>query len=353
MKMMKLHHIALLIGAAILATACGGGKKEAKEPDKTLVRVAEAGSWEVEDLAEYTATIEPYYKNSITPAVSARIDQILVDVGAYVRKGQLLVRMDPTQYNTAAVQLATLEMDYSRTKAVYEAGGASKQQLDQIETQLKVAQESTKNLATNIEFRSPIDGVVTERNYEAGDFFGMNPAAILKVEQISRLKITAGVSEQYFPEVKLGQKVDIRVDLYPDQEFTGTISLIYPTIDPASRTFKVEVSVPNSGGKLRPGMFARTALKLGKHEGVQVPDLGVSKQMGTNESYAFVYKDGKVYRRTVTVGRHIGTMVDILSGIQAGEQVVVSGASRLLDEQEVDLAGEQAKTVAQDTAKTE
>ena len=147
----------------------------------------------------------------------------------------------------------------------------AQQKLDQAKAQLDVQREVVANLKKNIEVRSPISGVVTARNYESGDLFAQQP--ILHIMQIDPLKVIANISEQYFPNVKVGMPVKLAVDIFPDEEFTGTVSLIYPALDPTTRTFKVEVKVPNAKRTLRPGMYARTTFDMGSKEGVMVPDI--------------------------------------------------------------------------------
>ncbi len=164
-----------------------------------------------------------------------------------MHEGQLIVTLDPTQYTQQLVQLKTVEDDYNRLLPVYEAGGISAQQIQQAKAQLDVQREVVANLKKNIEVRSPITGVVTARNYESGDLFSAQP--ILHIMQIDPLKVIANISEQYFPNVKVGMPVELKVDIFPDQTFTGTVSLIYPALDPTTRTFKVEVKVPNAGAR--------------------------------------------------------------------------------------------------------
>ena len=192
---------------------------------------------------EFTSEIEPYKQNDITPAASGvHIDRILVEVGDPVRQGQLIVTLDPTQYTQQLVQLKTVEDDYNRLLPVYEAGGISAQQIEQAKAQLDVQREVVANLRKNIEVHSPITGVVTARNYESGDLFAAQP--ILHIMQIDPLKVIANISEQYFRNVKVGMPVDLKVDIFPGETFPGTVSLIYPALDPATRTFKVEVRCP-------------------------------------------------------------------------------------------------------------
>lgn len=323
-----------LISAIAFMTGCKGNKKskaeETEEVTSVLVKTKKAVFEDIEHSAEFTSNIEPYKENNIAPSMSVRIDQIFVDVGANVRKGQLLVRMDPTQYNQSNVQLTNLKADYDRLKAVYDAGGISKQQLDQAETALSVQLEQTNNLKDNIELRSPIDGVVTARNYDPGDMYSIDP--ILQVMQINTLKVTASVSEQYFPYIKTGMPAEIRVDMYSGRVFEGKVTLIHPAIDVATRTFNVEISIPNAKAELRPGMFSRTKLHFGTTRGIMVEDIAVQKQVGSNDKYLYVAAaDGKAERRNVFTGRQKGKQIEITNGIEEGDEIIVAGISRLFD----------------------
>lgn len=324
---------------ALLGLAACGSKQQTAvvETPRVLTRTETAELATVQLTEEYTSEILPYKENDITPAASGvHIDRILVDVGDRVRQGQVLVTLDPTQYNQALVQLKTVEDDYNRLKPVYDAGGISAQQIDQAKASLDVQREVVANLKKNIELRSPIAGVVTARNNEAGDLFMNQP--ILHVMQINPVKVIANIPEQFFPIVKVGMPVDLKLDAYPDRTFSGKVSLIHPALDATTRTFTVEVTVPNAGETLRPGMFARTIFNMGSKEGVMVPDVAVQKQVGSSERYLYVVKEGKAERRRVTLGRQTGAQIDILSGVEPGEEVAVTAFSRLDDGVEVEIA---------------
>lgn len=317
------------IAAVALFAGCRGGKKqdEAESQEKVLVKTEIADYTDVHTNVEFTSNILPYKENNIAPSLPVRIDDIRVDVGDAVVKGQLLVRMDPTQFNQANVQLSNLKSDFERVKRVYEAGGVSKQELDQLETQLSVQQDQVDDLRRNIELRSPIAGVVTKRSYDPGDMFGMEP--VLQVMQINTLKVSVAVSEKYFPLVSLGMGTKITVDMYKDRFFEGKVSRISPAIDPATRTFDVEVTIPNSKLELRPGMFSRTLFYFGSHRGIAVEDMAIQTQVGSNDKFLFVVKDGKAVRRNVTVALQVGSKIEIISGVEVGDEVVITGVSRL------------------------
>lgn len=334
MRKRLLFVVTALTAVAVLIGCRGRQQQTEVVEEKVKVKTEVASYVDVQNTVEFTSNIQAFKENNIAPSLPVRIDQILVDVGNRVSLGQLLVRMDPTQYNQANIQLANLEADFQRVKNVYEAGGVSKQELDQLETQLKVQKDQVDNLRTNIELRSPISGVITARNYDPGDMYSMEP--ILQVMQIEKLKVAVAISEKYFPLVKQGMNADILVDIYPDKVFNGTVSLIYPAIDPLSRTFTVEVTIPNGNHELRPGMFSRTIFHFGSHKGVVVEDIAVQKQVGSNDNFIFVVEDGKAVRRNIIVGRQVGGKIEILSGVRAGDQIIVTGVSRVESGYEVD-----------------
>lgn len=331
--------ILMMIAAAAMTAGCTGKRTTASAPEenRVLTRGVVAEETAVRLIEEFTSEIEPYRENDVTPAASGvHIDRILVEVGDAVREGQLVVSLDPTQYTQQLVQLQTIESDYNRLLPVYEAGGISTQQIEQARAQLDVQREVVANLKKNIEVRSPISGVVTARNYESGDLFAQQP--ILHIMQIDPLKVIVNISEQFFPQVKVGMPVDLYVDIFPGEIFAGRVSLIYPALDAATRTFKVEVTVPNGAGRLRPGMYARTAFDMGGKTGVMVPDVAVQKQVGSSERYVYVIVgDTVAERRSVEVGRQVGDRVDILRGVASGEQVAVTALSKLFDGARVEI----------------
>ena len=198
----------MLIAAAALAGCTGKKTADVQQETRVLTKTETAVAAPVQLAEEFTSEIEPYKQNDITPAASGvHIDRILVEVGDPVRQGQLIVTLDPTQYTQQLVQLKTVEDDYNRLLPVYEAGGISTQQIEQAKAQLDVQREVVANLKKNIEVRSPISGVVTARNYESGDLFAQQP--ILHIMQIDPLKVVANISEQYFPNVKVGMPVKL------------------------------------------------------------------------------------------------------------------------------------------------
>jgi len=333
------------ISAAIILFlyACGSRGTDADQTqtatsqDATvLVKVQTVSEQPVEQLTELTGNIEANRVNYIAPTIPGRIDNILVEVGARVQKGQLLVQMDRTNLVQARLQLTNAERELGRVTELFKSGSATQQQLDQLTSQVDILRETVRNLSENVELLSPIDGVVTSRFFDAKNIFG-GAQPILIVMQIVPVKALINISEIYFPLVKTGMEVRVRLDVYPDKDFVGKINIIYPTIDQLSRTFRAEVTIDNNDMSIRPGMFARVELNLGTINHVLVSDLAVIKQPGTNIRYVYTVENGYARRRELQLGRLIGNQYEVISGIDAGAQVVVAGQSRLLDQTPVKI----------------
>ena len=272
--MKKSIQLVALLLTVVMGSCTGGKDKAATEHvvEKPKVKVADVKARPVDQIQEYTATVEAEAKNNIAPSSPVRIDQIFVEVGDRVSKGQKLVQMDAANLKQTKLQLDNQEIEFNRMDELYKVGGASKSEWDASKMQLDVQRTAYKNLLENTSLVSPINGVVTARNYDNGDMYsGGNP--VLVVEQITPVKLMINVSESYFTQVKKGAPVDVKLDVYGDEIFKGTINLIYPTIDAATRTFPIEIKLDNRDQRVRPGMFARATLNFGTADNVVVPDL--------------------------------------------------------------------------------
>lgn len=321
--------------AMVLLGACSGAKEKENAAQEVVeerprVKLANVLARPVDQLQEYTATVEAEVKNNIAPASPVRIDRIAVEVGDRVSKGQKLVSMDAANLKQAKFQLDNQLIEFKRVDELYKVGGVSKSEWDAAKMALDVKQTAYDNLLENTSLLSPISGVVTARNYDNGDMYsGGEP--VLVVEQITPVKLLINVSEGYFAKVKKGASAKVKVDVYGDEEFEGKISLVYPTIDPATRTFPVEIQLYNRDQRVRPGMFARVTLNFGTQNHVVVPDLAIVKRAGSGDRYVYVYQDGKVSYNKVELGRRMDTEYELLSGVENNAQVVVAGQSKLAD----------------------
>jgi RND family efflux transporter MFP subunit len=330
--------IALLTVA--LLSACSGGKDkaatDAAAEEKPKVKLAEVTTRPVDQTQEYTATVEAEVTNNIAPSSPVRIEKIFVEVGDRVSKGQRLVQMDAANLRQLKLQMENERKEFERADELYKIGGISKSEWDATKMALDVRETAYKNLLENTTLVSPINGVVTARNYDSGDMYsGGNP--VLVVEQITPVKLLINVSETYFTKVKKGAPVDITLDVYGDEKFTGKVSIIYPTVDQTTRTFPVEIKLTNNDQRVRPGMFARVTMNFGTEDNVVVPDLAIVKQSGSGDRYVYVYDNGKVSYNKVELGRRMGSEYELKSGVPNSCQVVIAGQSKLVNGAEVDV----------------
>lgn len=294
------------------------------------VQVMTLSKTEIEREVVLPSTLEGIENIKVSSSVSGIIDDILVDVGDRVTKGQILVKMDPTQYTTTKLQYANLGVEMERMEALKAAGSISQQIYDQTKTQYEQLKEQLALYEKNTFVRADFAGVITARNFEPGELCAGQP--ILQLAQINKLKAYVNVQENYFPNIKNGMKLNITSDIYPGKVFSAKVQTVYPTIDPASHTFTVKIEVPNASEQLRPGMYVTTSIAVGKVQGILAPYQAVLKLIGSNERYVFLNDNGVAKRVKVTLGNRYDRDVEIISDeIKEGDQLVVVGQGRLVD----------------------
>ncbi len=337
MKYIKTLSLAAL---ALLAASCGNKSAEKEEAalqeEKPQVKIAKVTSQDIPQTETYTATVESDVKNNIAPNTPYRIEKIFVEVGDQVHKGQVLVQLDASNLRQLKLQLENQKVEFARTQQLYQVGGASKAEYDNAKMQLDVFSTQYRQLVENTQLVAPISGVVTARNYDNGDMYSSGQP-VLTIEQTNPVKLLVNVSENYYKLVKKGMPVDIALDAYEGESFTGKVTIVYPSIDVTTHTFPVEVTISNPAQKVRPGMFARATISYGSANHVLVPDEAIVKQIGAGDRYVYVYKAGKVSYNKVELGQHIGTSYEIFSGVNPGDQVVIAGHSRLANGKAVDV----------------
>lgn len=333
------------IALAATAILCSCGSSETTETTETTqvqvqqekpkVKIAQVVAEEVAQLEQYTTTVEAEVKNNIIPSSALRIEKILVEVGDNVRKGQTLVLLDASSLDQLKLQVANQQIDFKRVEELYKVGGASKAEYDNAKTQLEVNKRALANKLENTILVSPIDGVVSARNYDNGDMYGSKP--ILVVEQITPVKMKINVSESRYAQTNKSLPVTATFDTYGDREFTGKIDIVYPTIDAATHTFPVEIKIANSDRKVRPGMYGHITVNFGTKNRVVVPDRAVIKQAGAGDYYVYTYENGKVKHNKVELGRRMGDRYELISGVETGSYVVIAGQTNLSNDKEVEV----------------
>ena len=330
---MKYNRILSVALAVLFLTACGNKEQQNTtvnpQAAAPVVSVVTATSEDVEVNKTFTSNIEPYVTNNIVSQAAGRIMSINAEVGDKVRKGQLLAKMDDVNLAKTRMQYVNDSTELSRLTELYKIGAVSQADYDLAKLSLEITKKTYNNLLENTYLRSPINGVVTARNYDKGDMYSMTQP-IFVVEQIVPVKMLINISESYFTQVHQGMEFDIEVDAYPGEVFKGKVNLIYPTVSSTTHTFSVEVVAQNADQRLRPGMFARVTACFGINHHVVVPDVAVVKQQGSGEHFIYVLNaDNTVTYTKVELGRRLGGRYEIVSGINEGDAIVTEGQARL------------------------
>lgn len=330
---MKTITIIPVLACALAFTGCGGGDKATTTEDSVQIAIVDVDVAHIQSVPQtrsYTANVEAFNINNISPSSSNRIIAIKADVGDHVQRGQVLVTLDQANADQLRINLEETERQYNRAVQLLSIGSGTQSAVDQLRTQLEAQRAQYRNVMDNTQLVSPISGVVTARNYDPGDMTGSEP--VLTIGQITpAVKLMINVNETDLSVVKNGMSVDVLFDAYADEQFSGRITRVSPAVDVNTRTFPVEVQVNNADGRIRPGMFARVNINIGANDNVVVPDRAVVKQTGSNVKYVFVYSNGHVAYRQVQLGQRLDNAYELLEGLNDGDTVVVAGQSLLND----------------------
>lgn len=326
------------------------------------VEVARAGRGEVRRVVEYSGRLAPETEVNIVPKIPGRIAEICADVGDRVKRGQVLVRLEDAELvaalhsaeaglaaaeanaRIAAAALEDARRNLERMRQLYEAGAVSQQQLEQAqlnydraaagvaEAQVRQAQaavEAARLQLANAVITSPIDGVVTARYADPGALAG-NAQPVLTLAAIDSVQVQISVTGDDVNKIGVGQQVKVSVPSAGDRVFMGRVARIAPAADPRSRLYPVEIAISNPDHALKPGMFARVELTIDvRKDAIRVPLQALVTKDG--EKVLFVVESGRARERKVKVGISDERYAEIISGLRAGELVVVSGQEFLTD----------------------
>lgn len=340
MSKLKFLTLCLMAGILSLGTSCTSKSKKNTDTASDSLRTVTVKTMivqkeEINRNVEYTATLIPFEEVHLAPSTPGRIEKINVEISDIVSKGQVVALMDRTNLEQARINLMKLETDFKRLDTLKKTKSIADQQYDQIKSAYEIAKNSFQFLLENTQLKAPFSGIVSGKYFEDGEIYSGSPiatvgkAAIISIVQINQVKALIGVSSTYFPLINKGMKAEVKSELYPDLTFNGEIYRIYPTIDNTTKTFTVEIAIQNSNLKLRPGMFSKINLNLGKGKGILVPNIALIKQTGTNDMFAFINKNNIATKMLVKTGRMIDDKIEILDGLNEGDELIIVGQNKL------------------------
>jgi len=381
----------LLVAAPLAAAGCSTGDAKAKEQPtaRAPIEVAAVAATE-QPIARFiraTGTLMAEEQAEVAAETAGRVVAAPIERGAHVNEGSEMIRLSPTETDAqlkeaeanaaqiearlglgssgafdvnavpevqnakAAYELA--QSEFNRIKSLLDQRVVSASEFDQRRTQMEATRqqyEAAKNGAAqqyqslqaararvslarkalaDTSVRAPFTGVVAQRLVSLGDYVtrGMKVAVVVRVNPL-RVQLT--VPEQAVSAIAVGQPVNFDVDAYAGRQFLGTVKYVSPALEANQRALKVEATVPNAAGELKPGLFATARIEQPKKvPGVLVPAASVQTTAGT--SRVFVVAGDHVEERVVTTGQPVGDLIEITNGVKAGERVATKNVAKLAD----------------------
>lgn len=324
-----------LLAAALFVAACGGratapvaapAAGEAVPPGAQLLTVKlEPAAARIDVVG--TAASEKII--SVNARLSAYVNEVFASAGDRVKAGQVLLRLDDRelreQLAAAESQLKQAESEYKRAQALFEKNATTDQALTAAESGFHTARaqvERVRVMLSYAEVTSPLDGIVTERHVNVGDLASPG-LSLLAVYDPADMRLEASVPVRLIEKLALGQQVEVALD-YPRRTLQGEVTEIVSEIDPLSRTRKVKVKL-NGADDVLPGAFGRLWIEEEPRPTILLPAAAVQR-VGQLDIVRVV-KDGRALRRLVRTGPRFGDQVEILSGLQAGESVVMGSGN--------------------------
>jgi RND family efflux transporter MFP subunit len=363
---MKRLRPAPLVLALVAAAGCSNATDEraaqAGRPP-VAVETARVATSDIEQAVEVVGALSARSEADVKSEYSGTVAEVYVTQWVRVQKGTPLARLD-TREAAAAVQLARAVLlqaevavqragrELERTAKLQESGVATPQALDEARTVDEAARAQSAAARAQLEMaetrldkavlRSPIEGVVARRTVNVGDYVENmgSPAPMFHIVDARALELVASVPSARIAELKVGQPVVFSCDALPGRELGGRVSFVNPAAEEVSRTVKVKVEVPNVAEALKPGLFVKGRIVTGTRAGVVVLPRSalVTWDAVHGTGAVFLLEGGLARRRGIQTGALAGESVEVVGGLQAGDEVVTRGGFNLRD-------GERVRTV--------
>lgn len=341
---MKRFSFLIFIPGILALSACTNSDTAAREPERRVpVRVLEAKRSQRSETLRFLGTVEADLEMKLSFTFGGKIRTLRFDEHDRVEKGALLAELDTVELlarkekagenlQKAKRDLARMEKLHSREIIPLASSQDARSAAVLASAELKMVEDRLKHAR----IRAPFSGRIREKRAEAGEVAGAGvPVAVLT--RMDPIVVNITIADHDLPKVTPGLEVSVRVDTYPREVFKGPVRRVDTSADPLSRAFSAEVLIPNPDEKLRPGQIARvTLVNTDLDPAVFLP---MDCLLGFGEApYVYVVEGDTAYRRPVGVGRILEGDIEILTGVKAGDRIVVSGQEYLTHGLSVQLA---------------
>ena len=331
------------------STAKPDEKKRQSVPNASPVEVAAASTQTLSDDITAVGSLLSDEAVQIAAETSGRVSEIRFVEGDVVAAGAVLITLDDAlvtaQLADADARLKLAKANYDRAASLRKSGTASQTTLDQAQSELSIQQAALDLIKTQHEklsIRAPFPGVLGFRTISPGAYVTAG-TPLVNLEKIDKLKVNFSVPEIYLSKLAVGQKIEIIADALPGAPFEGTIYAIDPAIDVNGRAIKVKATLDNEDRKLRPGLLARITVKGVPRTAVTIPESALVPR--GNDFLVYKTDNGKAKETKVLAGRRENGFVEIIEGVDVGQQVVIAGQARLRDGVNVEIVPTTASAI--------
>ncbi len=342
-------------GWAIYATqhksAPGAGQMQdpgARSAAPALVSVATVRNERVSQKLEALGNARANESVNVTSKTSNVVTAVMFRDGERVKRGQVLVQLDDAQQraDVAAAEAAVAESEriYNRSRELMATEALSKSQFDQLEATLKANSARLRAANARLEdtvIRAPFSGRVGLRSVSVGTLISPGDV-ITTLDDTSVIKLDFSVPENFLASLREGLSVRATAPAFPGRSFSGKVASIDSRVDMNTRSVTVRALLANEDGALRPGMFLNVALANDERDALVIPEEALTPE--AERQYVFVVADGKAQRREVRIGGRRPGSVEVLGGLDAGEQVIIEGTQKVRDGAPVRAADRVAET---------
>jgi membrane fusion protein, multidrug efflux system len=316
-----------------------------KRPSVTLIRGGLPQRQTINYTVDLTGDITPIYESNIYSRVTGNLDKVYVNIGDHVKQNQIMALIDTTElfqsFEQASATYDNARLTYERTKQLADSNFVAQSDLDSAEAAMKVAQSYFDIALTNLQYAhiiAPFDGYITRRYLDPGALVNANSASLFTLVDLDSIKIFGNILEKDIPLVSLTTRASIRVDAYPDTQFTGAVTRMSGALDTTTRTMPIEIDVPNPGRLLKPGMYGYLTLILQQHpNALIVPAYAVLND--TTGNFVFILKDGIAHRRRIQTGAQQDSVTEVVSGLSDTDSIVTAGQQLLRDGSHIQVQG--------------
>ncbi len=335
-----------------------GQKRPEKRADPVPVQVASVTRGPIAATLAFNSTLETESTVDLYPQVAGQVEELLVEEGDHVKAGDPLVRIDEREWRVdadeARVNLDQQTAEFERTQSLFERNLINQQEFENAKFQLeqmRLRYDRARIRLDHATVRAPFDGVVSERDVQVGARVG-NSTRLFSLVSLQDMVARVFVPGRYLPIVAPGQLATITSDFLPDQEFEAWVKRISPVIDPQSGTFKVTVGVKNPDNTIVPGLFVRAAITTEERPAALLaPKRAIVYDGG--DQFIFTVKDGLAKRLPLDAGFETADIIEIRSGLEEGDPVIILGQTGLKDEAPVKVVNPDLLPAGEQVAETQ